>query len=210
MLLRTGVLASFLCRYCLQSDISFFPSDAICSFVICNESSLQRQQIIFNPDFFVEKLRHEKPDMFTELIVSNVTRLIDLPGAELAQLMGEEDPQLPGGTGTASGFFRSLMSLKRKGGPALWSNKCKYISFDFSMSIPSILDSDSVRCDIYIYSSSKDVHKPLNIPCLVKCPRAHYCLNTRPDNNADVTSGAGMLRWLGRANKIGIQLAASL
>ncbi|XP_066477574.1 rho GTPase-activating protein 19 [Tiliqua scincoides] len=89
-------------------------SDAICSFVICNESSLQRQQIIFNPDFFVEKLRHEKPDVFTELIVSNVTRLIDLPGAELAQLMGEEEPQLPGGTGTASGFFRSLMSLKRK------------------------------------------------------------------------------------------------
>ncbi|XP_053168452.1 rho GTPase-activating protein 19 isoform X4 [Hemicordylus capensis] len=28
--------------------------------------------------------------------------------------MGEEDPQLPGGTGVASGFFRSLMSLKRK------------------------------------------------------------------------------------------------
>lgn len=54
--------------------------------------------------------------MFTELVVSNITRLIDLPGAELAQLMGEEDPKLPGGTGVASGFFRSLMSLKRKGG----------------------------------------------------------------------------------------------
>ncbi|XP_042314729.1 rho GTPase-activating protein 19 isoform X2 [Sceloporus undulatus] len=89
-------------------------SDAICSFVICNDSSLQRHQIIFNPDFFVEKLRHEKPEVFTELVVSNITRLIDLPGAELAQLMGEEDPQLPGGTGTSSGFFRSLMSLKRK------------------------------------------------------------------------------------------------
>ncbi|XP_026529131.1 rho GTPase-activating protein 19 [Notechis scutatus] len=89
-------------------------SDAICSFVICNESSLQRQQIIFNPDFFVEKLRHEKPEAFTELVVSNITRLIDLPGAELAQLMGEEEPQLPGGTSISSGFFRSLMSLKRK------------------------------------------------------------------------------------------------
>ncbi|KAJ6669178.1 hypothetical protein lerEdw1_007987 [Lerista edwardsae] len=98
----------------LKEASCFFPLDAICSFVICNESSLQRQQIIFNPDFFVEKLRHEKPDTFTELIVSNVTRLIDLPGAELAQLMGEEDPRLPGGTGTAAGFFRSLMSLKRK------------------------------------------------------------------------------------------------
>lgn len=63
----------------------------------------------------MEKLRHEKPEVFTELVVSNITRLIDLPGAELAQLMGEEDPKLPGANSTASGFFRSLMSLKRKG-----------------------------------------------------------------------------------------------
>ncbi|KAJ7399225.1 Rho GTPase-activating protein 19 [Pitangus sulphuratus] len=89
-------------------------SDAICNFVICNDSSFRSQPIIFNPDFFVEKLRHEKPEVFTELVVSNITRLIDLPGAELAQLMGEEDPKLPGANSTASGFFRSLMSLKRK------------------------------------------------------------------------------------------------
>ncbi|XP_001161248.2 rho GTPase-activating protein 19 isoform X2 [Pan troglodytes] len=89
-------------------------SDAICSFVICNDSSLRGQPIIFNPDFFVEKLRHEKPEIFTELVVSNITRLIDLPGTELAQLMGEVDLKLPGGAGPASGFFRSLMSLKRK------------------------------------------------------------------------------------------------
>ncbi|XP_006157461.1 rho GTPase-activating protein 19 [Tupaia chinensis] len=88
--------------------------DAICSFVICNDSSLRGQPVIFNPDFFVEKLRHEKPEVFTELVVSNITRLIDLPGTELAQLMGEVDPQLPGGAGPASGFFRSLMSHKRK------------------------------------------------------------------------------------------------
>ncbi|ETE64443.1 Rho GTPase-activating protein 19, partial [Ophiophagus hannah] len=75
---------------------------------------LVRHQIIFNPDFFVEKLRHEKPEAFTELVVSNITRLIDLPGAELAQLMGEEEPQLPGGPSISSGFFRSLISLKRK------------------------------------------------------------------------------------------------
>uniref|UniRef100_A0A8P0PER2 Rho-GAP domain-containing protein n=1 Tax=Canis lupus familiaris TaxID=9615 RepID=A0A8P0PER2_CANLF len=90
------------------------PSDAICNFVICNDSSLRGQPIIFNPDFFVEKLRHEKPEEFTELVVSNITRLIDLPGTELAQLMGEVDLKLPGGAGPASGFFRSLMSLKRK------------------------------------------------------------------------------------------------
>ncbi|XP_060048783.1 rho GTPase-activating protein 19 isoform X2 [Erinaceus europaeus] len=89
-------------------------SDAICNFVICNDSSLRGQPIIFNPDFFVEKLRHEKPEVFTELVVSNITRLIDLPGTELAQLMGEVDLKLPGGAGPASGFFRSLMSLKRK------------------------------------------------------------------------------------------------
>ncbi|XP_031317375.1 rho GTPase-activating protein 19 isoform X2 [Camelus dromedarius] len=89
-------------------------SDAICNFVICNDSSLRSQPIIFNPDFFVEKLRHEKPEVFTELVVSNITRLIDLPGTELAQLMGEVDLKLPGGAGPASGFFRSLMSLKRK------------------------------------------------------------------------------------------------
>ncbi|XP_042545529.1 rho GTPase-activating protein 19 [Dipodomys spectabilis] len=89
-------------------------SDAICSFVICNNSSLRGQPIIFNPDFFVEKLRHEKPEVFTELVVSNITRLIDLPGTELAQLMGEVDLKLPGGAGPATGFFRSLMTLKRK------------------------------------------------------------------------------------------------
>ncbi|XP_045709757.1 rho GTPase-activating protein 19 isoform X2 [Phyllostomus hastatus] len=89
-------------------------SDAICNFVICNDSSLRGQPIIFNPDFFVEKLRHEKPEVFTELVVSNITRLIDLPGTELAQLMGEVDLKLPGGAGAATGFFRSLMSLKRK------------------------------------------------------------------------------------------------
>ncbi|XP_012579050.1 PREDICTED: rho GTPase-activating protein 19 isoform X1 [Condylura cristata] len=89
-------------------------SDAICSFVLCKDSSLRGQPIIFNPDFFVEKLRHEKPEVFTELVVSNITRLIDLPGTELAQLMGEVDLKLPGGAGPASGFFRSLMSLKRK------------------------------------------------------------------------------------------------
>ncbi|XP_011245646.3 rho GTPase-activating protein 19 isoform X4 [Mus musculus] len=88
--------------------------DAICNFVICNDSPLRGQPIIFNPDFFVEKLRHEKPEVFTELVVSNITRLIDLPGTELAQLMGEVDLKLPGGAGPAAGFFRSLMSLKRK------------------------------------------------------------------------------------------------
>ncbi|XP_053548936.1 rho GTPase-activating protein 19 [Bombina bombina] len=87
--------------------------DALCSIVICNDASLRSQPVIYNPDFFVEKLRHENPEVFTELVVSNITRLIDLPGTEFAQLMGEVDPKLPGSNGTAS-FFRSLNFLKRK------------------------------------------------------------------------------------------------
>ncbi|CAJ1067624.1 rho GTPase-activating protein 19-like [Xyrichtys novacula] len=68
------------------------------------------QPVIFNPDFFVERLRHENPQTFTELILSNITRLIDLPGDEFAQLTGESEPRVP----SASGFLRSLNFLKRK------------------------------------------------------------------------------------------------
>lgn len=82
--------------------------------VICNDVSLRSQPVIYNPDFFVEKLRHENPEVFTELVVSNITRLIDLPGTEFAQLMGEVEPKLPGQSGTAS-FFKSLSFLRRKG-----------------------------------------------------------------------------------------------
>ncbi|XP_029466033.1 rho GTPase-activating protein 19 isoform X2 [Rhinatrema bivittatum] len=88
--------------------------DTLCSIVICNDAALRSGPVIFNPDFFVEKLRHDKPEVFTELVVSNVTRLIDLPGAEFAQLIGEEEPKLPGSNGTAAGFFRSLNFLRRK------------------------------------------------------------------------------------------------
>ncbi|XP_072280421.1 rho GTPase-activating protein 19 [Pyxicephalus adspersus] len=87
--------------------------DALRNIVICNDASLRSQPVIYNPDFFVEKLRHENPEVFTELVVSNITRLIDLPGTEFAQLMGEVEPKLPGQSGTAS-FFKSLNFLKRK------------------------------------------------------------------------------------------------
>lgn len=69
--------------------------------------------VIFSPDFFVEKLRHENPDVFLELVLSNISRLIDLPGTEFAQLLGEEAPKTP--TGGTGGFFRSFNFLKRKG-----------------------------------------------------------------------------------------------
>jgi hypothetical protein len=70
------------------------------------------QPVIFNPDFFVERLKHERPQVFTELVLSNITRLIDLPGDEFAQLTGEADLRLP----TAhTGFLRSFNFLKRKG-----------------------------------------------------------------------------------------------
>uniref|UniRef100_A0A3P9QC26 Rho GTPase-activating protein 19 n=1 Tax=Poecilia reticulata TaxID=8081 RepID=A0A3P9QC26_POERE len=70
--------------------------------------------VIFNPDFFVEKLRHESPDVFLELVLSNITRLIDLPGTEFAQLLGEDCPKTP--TSGNGGFFRSFNFLKRKKG----------------------------------------------------------------------------------------------
>lgn len=90
----------------------------VCSMVINHEESpggsrAGQPPVIFNPDFFVEKLRHENPDIFLELVLSNITRLIDLPGAEFAQLLGEEGPKTP--TGGNGGFFRSFNFLKRKG-----------------------------------------------------------------------------------------------
>ncbi|KAG7263588.1 hypothetical protein CRUP_035571, partial [Coryphaenoides rupestris] len=38
--------------------------------------------VIFNPDFFVERLRHDRPQAFADIVLSNITRLIDLPGDE--------------------------------------------------------------------------------------------------------------------------------
>ncbi|XP_062311906.1 rho GTPase-activating protein 19, partial [Osmerus eperlanus] len=93
----------------------------VCNVVVSQQEargsrSAGRTPVIFNPDFFVEKLRHEKPDVFLELVLSNVTRLIDLPGAEFSLLLGGEGPKTPtiAGTGSAGGFFRSLNFLKRK------------------------------------------------------------------------------------------------
>lgn len=89
----------------------------VCNVVISQDSETGgggdgRPPIIFNPDFFVEKLRHERPEAFTELVLSNITRLLDLPGAEFSQLLDEE-PKTPNGT-AAGGFFRSFNFLKRK------------------------------------------------------------------------------------------------
>ncbi|XP_038568168.1 rho GTPase-activating protein 19 isoform X2 [Micropterus salmoides] len=92
-------------------------SGTVCSMVINQQESLGGSRagqppVIFNPDFFVEKLRHENPDIFLELVLSNITRLIDLPGTEFAQLLGEEGSKTP--TGGNGGFFRSFNFLKRK------------------------------------------------------------------------------------------------
>ncbi|XP_023675983.1 rho GTPase-activating protein 19 [Paramormyrops kingsleyae] len=83
----------------------------LCNVVVSQEMCPSgHSPIIFNPDFFVEKLRHILPESFTELVLSNITRLIDLPGTEFAQLLGDVDHKLPG----AGGFFRSFNFLKRK------------------------------------------------------------------------------------------------
>uniref|UniRef100_A0A8C6SIQ0 Rho GTPase activating protein 19 n=1 Tax=Neogobius melanostomus TaxID=47308 RepID=A0A8C6SIQ0_9GOBI len=68
--------------------------------------------LVFNLDFYVEKLRHESPDVFLEVVLSNITRLIDLPGTEFSQLLEDDSPKTP--TGTNGGFFRSFNFLRRK------------------------------------------------------------------------------------------------
>ncbi|XP_060943513.1 rho GTPase-activating protein 19-like [Limanda limanda] len=81
-----------------------------CSVFNSQEKPNASQPVIFNPDFFVERLRHEHPLAFQDLILSNLTRLIDLPGEEFAQLVGESEPRVP----SSSGFLRSFNFLKRK------------------------------------------------------------------------------------------------
>ncbi|XP_034059742.1 rho GTPase-activating protein 19-like isoform X2 [Gymnodraco acuticeps] len=81
-----------------------------CTMFISQVKPSTSQSVIFNPDFFVERLRHEHPQAFADLVLSNITRLIDLPGEEFAQLTGESEAKLP----SASGFLRSFNFLKRK------------------------------------------------------------------------------------------------
>ncbi|XP_054654673.1 rho GTPase-activating protein 19-like [Dunckerocampus dactyliophorus] len=81
-----------------------------CSVFTSRDTSNTGQPVIFNPDFFVERLRYEHPQTFTDLVLANVTRLIDLPGDEFAQLTGDCEPKVP----SSSGFLRSFNFLKRK------------------------------------------------------------------------------------------------
>ncbi|KAM4729494.1 rho GTPase-activating protein 19-like [Anableps anableps] len=81
-----------------------------CSVFLCHDKPDANQPVIFNPDFFVERLRHEHPQTFADLVLSNITRLIDLPGDEFAQLTGESEPKVP----SSSGFLRSFNFRKRK------------------------------------------------------------------------------------------------
>ncbi|XP_056147482.1 rho GTPase-activating protein 19-like [Lampris incognitus] len=82
----------------------------VCNMVVSEEAASSGQPVIFNPDFFVERLRHDHPQVFSDLVLSNITRLIDLPGDEFAQLRGEVEPRLP----SPSGFLRSFNYLQRK------------------------------------------------------------------------------------------------
>ncbi|KAJ3610672.1 hypothetical protein NHX12_022764 [Muraenolepis orangiensis] len=75
------------------------------------EAACGSKPVIFNPDFFVERLRHDQPQAFSDIVLSNLTRLIDLPGEEFAQLTGDAEPRLPS---HHHGFLRSFNFLKRK------------------------------------------------------------------------------------------------
>jgi len=87
---------------------------------LSHERPNANQPVIFNPDFFVERLRHEHPQAFADLVLSNITRLIDLPGDEFAQLTGESEPRVP----SSSGFLRSFNFLKRKGNRTMTVHRC--------------------------------------------------------------------------------------
>uniref|UniRef100_A0A3P9HGG4 Rho GTPase-activating protein 19 n=1 Tax=Oryzias latipes TaxID=8090 RepID=A0A3P9HGG4_ORYLA len=82
-----------------------------CSVFLYNEPNAS-QSMICHSEFFVERLRYEKPQVFTDLVLSNITRLIDLPGEEFAQLTGDSEPRLP--SSSSNGFLRSFNFLKRK------------------------------------------------------------------------------------------------
>lgn len=101
---------SFVCMH-----LSSFPfhRETKCNVFLSHGKTKACQSVIFNPDFFVERLRHEHPQIFTDLVLSNITRLIDLPGDEFAQLTGESEPRVPSSSG---GFLRSFNFFKRKGG----------------------------------------------------------------------------------------------
>lgn len=139
----------------------------VCNVVISQESEMGgggdgRPPIIFNPDFFVEKMRHERPEAFTELVLSNITRLIDLPGAEFSQLLGDEEPKTPNST-VAGGFFRSFNFLKRKG-QVFFLNFSQFSVFPFFCFFPfqpamNINSSSYIR---KIYNQSI-VNKPLSL-----------------------------------------------
>ncbi|XP_037551830.1 rho GTPase-activating protein 19 [Nematolebias whitei] len=81
-----------------------------CNMFFSHEMPTGNQSVVFNPDFYVERLRHEHPQTFIDLVLSNITRLIDLPGDEFAQLTGELEPRVPSSTG----FLRSFNFLRRK------------------------------------------------------------------------------------------------
>uniref|UniRef100_A0A8D0A0W6 Rho GTPase-activating protein 19 n=1 Tax=Sander lucioperca TaxID=283035 RepID=A0A8D0A0W6_SANLU len=93
-----------------QNNHKLSRSGTKCSVFTSQEKPNTSQTVIFNPDFFVERLRHEHPQAFADLVLSNITRLIDLPGDEFAQLTGESEAKVP----SATGFLRSFNFLKRK------------------------------------------------------------------------------------------------
>lgn len=108
-ILQSKCLNSFF--YLLLSTVFLFNRTTKCSVFNSQETLTTSQPVIFNPDFFVERLRHEHPQIFADLLLSNISRLIDLPGDEFAQLTGEAEPRVP----SSSGFLRSFNFLKRKG-----------------------------------------------------------------------------------------------
>uniref|UniRef100_UPI00358E88DE rho GTPase-activating protein 19 isoform X2 n=1 Tax=Myxine glutinosa TaxID=7769 RepID=UPI00358E88DE len=95
-----------------------------CSIVTSNLPDLLRgQPVVSNPEFFVEKLRHELPEFFEELVMSNISRLIDLPGEEFSEILPslgvKSSPSSSGFSTVAAAaahtsFFRGRNFLRKK------------------------------------------------------------------------------------------------
>jgi len=70
-----------------------------------------------DPDFLVIKLKYENYDAFEELVVSHITRHLDLPGTMLSAIRGKFDPKVdkaPGSEKSSMQKFMNKLTSKKK------------------------------------------------------------------------------------------------
>ena len=70
----------------LNNELKLSRSGTKCNVFISQEKPNTSKPV----DFFVERLRHEHQQAFADWVLSNITRLIDLPGKDLPMLLTGE------------------------------------------------------------------------------------------------------------------------